>query len=58
MWALSSHGEQNLPFTVARRLSIAVATVVEHRLWARGLQQLQLTGLVRWQLLESSWTRD
>ena len=43
--AFSSCGEQGLLFVVVRGLLIAVASLVaEHRLQARGLQQLQHTG--------------
>ena len=39
MWAFSSCGEQGLLFVVLQGLLIAVASlVVEHGLWARGLQ--------------------
>ena len=37
-WAFSSCSEQGLLFLVVRGLLIAVASLVEHGLWARGLQ--------------------
>ena len=55
----SSCGERWLPFLAVRGLLIAVASlIVEHKLQARGLQQLWYTGLVVPRHMGSTRTRD
>ena len=46
--AFSSCGERGLLFVVVRGLLIAVASLVEHGLQARGLQQMWCAGSVVW----------
>ena len=49
MLAFSSCGDQGLLFVAVHRLPIVVASLVaEHRLYAHGLQYLQLVGSIVW----------